>query len=136
MSRFLKQHVVLLIFLQPEFEPEQNGTQVLAPMLKQKTSEIGHCGRNSMENASAEEKCVNSGLHCFDNKEELDDSDWEDGTVARDDHPVTIELNMTAHSTVQKQIRRASAEDKVNCYRTEVGFNTKITFGHVLKVIL
>ncbi|KAL2976075.1 hypothetical protein AAZX31_14G198700 [Glycine max] len=96
----------------PEFEPEQNGTQVLAPMLKQKTSEIGHCGRNSMENASAEEKCGNSGLHCFDNKEELDDSDWEDGTVARDDHPVTIELNMTAHSTVQKQIRRASAEDK------------------------
>ncbi|RDX74721.1 DNA repair protein RAD4, partial [Mucuna pruriens] len=95
-----------------EFEPEQNETQVLDPILQHKNSEIGHCRRNSMENASAEEKCGNSGQDYLDNKEELDDSDWEDGTVARDDHPVTIELNMTPHSTVKKQIRRASAEDK------------------------
>lgn len=52
----------------------------------------------------------------MDNKEELDDSDWEDGTVAMDDHPMTIELNVTPVSSVQKQIRRASAEDKVRCY--------------------
>lgn len=89
-----------------------------------------------MEHASAGEKCSNSGQDYLDNKEELDDSDWEDGTVARDDHPVTIELNITPNSTVQKQIRRASAEDKVNCYITEVGFNMKITFSHLLKVIL
>ncbi|XP_020239639.1 DNA repair protein RAD4 isoform X3 [Cajanus cajan] len=96
----------------PEFEPEQKGMRVLDPVLQQKTSEIGHCSRNSMENAFAEEKCGNSGQDNLDNKEELDDSDWEDGTVARDDRHVTIELNMTPHSTVQKQIRRASAEDK------------------------
>ncbi|TKY56703.1 DNA repair protein RAD4 [Spatholobus suberectus] len=96
----------------PEFEPEQNATQVLDPILQQKTSEVRHCSRNSMENASAEEKGDNSRQDNLDSKEEMDDSDWEDGTVAKDDHPVTIELNMTPHSTVQKQIRRASAEDK------------------------
>ncbi|XP_027941751.1 DNA repair protein RAD4 [Vigna unguiculata] len=95
-----------------EFEPEQNGTQVLDPMLQPKTSEVGHCSRNPSGNASAGEKCSSSGEDHLDNKEELDDSDWEDGVVARDDHPVTIELNMTPNSTVKKQVRRASAEDK------------------------
>ncbi|CAJ1970819.1 unnamed protein product [Sphenostylis stenocarpa] len=93
-------------------EFEQDGTQVLDPMLHLKTSEVGHCSRNSMEKASAGEKCGNSGQDGLDNNEELDDSDWEDGVVIRDDHPVTIELNMTPNSTVQKQVRRASAEDK------------------------
>ncbi|XP_052726213.1 DNA repair protein RAD4-like [Vigna angularis] len=95
-----------------EFEPEQNGTQVLDPVLQPKTSEVGHCSRNPLGNASAGEKCSSSGQDHLDNKEELDDSDWEDGVIASDDHPVTIELNMTPHSTVQKQVRRASAEDK------------------------
>ncbi|ESW13736.2 hypothetical protein PHAVU_008G233100 [Phaseolus vulgaris] len=95
-----------------EFEPEQNGTQVLDPMLQSKTSEVGHCSRNSLGNASAGEKCSSSVQEYFDNKEELDDSDWEDGVVARDDHPVTIELNLTPNKTVQKQVRRASVEDK------------------------
>ncbi|XP_022637711.1 DNA repair protein RAD4 isoform X3 [Vigna radiata var. radiata] len=95
-----------------EFEPEQNGTQVLDPMLQPKTSEVGHCSRNPLGNASAGEKCSSSGQDHLDNKEELDDSDWEDGVIARDDHPVTIELNMSPHSTVQKQVRRASATDK------------------------
>ncbi|KAK7321488.1 hypothetical protein VNO77_32191 [Canavalia gladiata] len=96
----------------PEFEPEQSGTQVLEPVLHQKTSEVGTCSRNYIENASAEEKCGNLDKGYLDNKEEQDDSDWEDGTVATDDHPVTIELNVTPHSIVQKQIHRASAEDK------------------------
>jgi len=72
-------------------------------------------------NASAREKCSSSGQDYFNNKEELDDSDWEDGVVARDDNPVTIELNLTPHSTVQKKVRRASVEDKVNCYSIELG---------------
>ncbi|XP_052735951.1 DNA repair protein RAD4 isoform X2 [Vigna angularis] len=97
-----------------EFEPEQNGTQVLDPVLQPKTSEVGHCSRNPLGNASAGEKCSSSGQDHLDNKEELDDSDWEDGVIASDDHPVTIELNMTPHSTVQKQVRRASAEDKAS----------------------
>ncbi|KAK7300683.1 hypothetical protein RJT34_11531 [Clitoria ternatea] len=96
----------------PEFEPEQNATRLLEPILQQKTSEVGHCSRNSMENASAEDKCGNLNQGYLDNKEELDDSDWEDGTISMDNRPVTIELNVTPHSTVKKQNRRASAEDK------------------------
>ncbi|MCI30738.1 DNA repair protein complementing XP-C cells, partial [Trifolium medium] len=46
----------------------------------------------------------------MDKKEELDDSDWEDGTVAMDDHSMTIELNVTPDSSVPKKIRRELAE--------------------------
>ncbi|KAK7385674.1 hypothetical protein VNO78_31458 [Psophocarpus tetragonolobus] len=96
----------------PEFEPKQNETQVLDSSLQQKTSLVGHSSRNSKENDSAEERCGNCGQEYLDSKEELDESDWEDGLVAREDHTMTIELNMTPPSIVQKQIRRASAEDK------------------------
>ncbi|KAJ1391145.1 Transglutaminase-like [Sesbania bispinosa] len=100
--------------MMPEFEQEQNGTQVLEPILQPKTSEAGHCSRNSIKSDSTKEKSGHVSLDqgYMDNKEELDDSDWEDGTVAMDDRPVTIELNVTPDSAVQKQIRRASAEDK------------------------
>ncbi|XP_027192928.1 DNA repair protein RAD4 isoform X3 [Cicer arietinum] len=97
-----------------DFEPELNEAQLLESILLPKTSEVEHCSRNSIANDSAEEKCGHVSLDqgYMDNKEELDDSDWEDGTVAMDDHPMTIELNVTPVSSVQKQIRRASAEDK------------------------
>ncbi|XP_039690215.1 DNA repair protein RAD4 isoform X2 [Medicago truncatula] len=97
-----------------EFEPVQNGTQVVEPIVPQKTSEVEHCSRNSIGKDSADEKCGHVSIDegCIDKKEELDDSDWEDGTVAMDDHPMTIELNVTPDSSVKKQIRRASAEDK------------------------
>ncbi|KAK7276237.1 hypothetical protein RIF29_17374 [Crotalaria pallida] len=100
--------------MMPEFELERNGTQVLEPIPQPKTSEIGHCSRDSMGNASAEEKCGNasSDQGYLDNKEELNDSDWEDGTVAKDDRPVTVEFDVTPDSVVKKQSRRATAEDK------------------------
>jgi xeroderma pigmentosum group C-complementing protein len=98
--------------------PEQNGTQVLEPIVPSKTSEVEHCRRNSIGKDPAEEKCGHVSLDedYMDKKEELDDSDWEDGTVAMDDHSMTIELNVTPDSSVQKQIRRASAKDKASCY--------------------
>ncbi|KAL5102173.1 hypothetical protein RYX36_006500 [Vicia faba] len=97
-----------------DFEPEQNVTRVLEPIVPPKTSEVEHCNRNSIGKDSAEEKCGHISLDegYADRKEELDDSDWEDGTVAMDDLPMTIELNVTPDSSVKKQIRRASAEDK------------------------
>ena len=74
-----------------------------------------------MGNASAEDKSNNISLdQGFLDKEELDDSDWEEGTVAMDDRPVSIEFNVTPDSTVQKQMRRASAKDKVNYYLSAV----------------
>ncbi|KAI5434745.1 DNA repair protein RAD4 [Lathyrus oleraceus] len=97
-----------------DFEPGQNGTRVLEPIVPPKTSEVGHCGKNYIGKDSAEEKCGRVSLDegYMDKKEELNDSDWEDGTVAMDDFPVTIELNVTPGSSVKKQIRRVSAEDK------------------------
>ena len=74
-----------------------------------------------MGNASAEDKSNNISLdQGFLDKEELDDSDWEEGTVAMDDRPVSIEFNVTPDSTAQKQMRRASAKDKVNYYLSAV----------------
>lgn len=90
----------------------------MEPTVPPKTSEVGHCGKNSIGKDSAEEKCGRVSLDegYMDKKEELNDSDWEDGTVAMDDFPVTIELNVTPGSSVKKQIRRVSAEDKVSCH--------------------
>ncbi|XP_045828948.1 DNA repair protein RAD4 isoform X1 [Trifolium pratense] len=97
-----------------EFVPEQNGTQVREPIVPSKTSEVEHCSRNSIGKDPAEEKCGHVCLDegYMDKKEELDDLDWEDGTVATDDHSMTIELNVTPDSSVPKKIRRVSAEDK------------------------
>lgn len=88
------------------------------PILQPNTSEVGHCSRNSIGNDSAEAECGHVSLDqgYMDKKEELDDSDWEDGIVAMDDCAMTIELDLTPDSSVQRQIRRASAEDKVSCY--------------------
>ncbi|KAF7816466.1 DNA repair protein RAD4 isoform X1 [Senna tora] len=95
--------------------PETN-EQVLESIVPPKTIGTGDCSRNILTNASAEaeEKCVNASLDKInsDNKEELDDSDWEDGSVATNTLPMTIELNVTPDSTVQKRIRRTSAQDK------------------------
>ena len=69
-----------------------------------------------MRSASMDETCDNVKVDksYSDNREELDNTDWEDGVVATDDHPVTIEVNVAPDSAGQKRIRRASAEDKVN----------------------
>jgi xeroderma pigmentosum group C-complementing protein len=98
--------------------PEQNGKQVLEPIDPSKTSEVEHCRRSSIGKDPAEEKSGHVSLDedYMDKKEEMDDSDWEDGTVAMDDHSMTIELNVTPDSSTQKQIRRASAKDKASCY--------------------
>lgn len=95
---------------------ERNEYQVVEPIFPPKTMETGHC--SVTRNASIEEKCANASLNKsnLDNKEELDDSDWEDGSVATDVRPMTIELNVTTDSTVPKRIRRASAQDKVKYY--------------------
>ncbi|XP_028799917.1 DNA repair protein RAD4-like [Neltuma alba] len=95
-------------------ESERNECQALEPVLPPNTLETGHCSRNVMRNASLKEKCddVSSDKSHLNNKEEMDDSDWEEGSIATDDHPMTIELNVTPDLSTQKQIRRASAQDK------------------------
>ncbi|PNY07154.1 DNA repair complementing XP-C cells-like protein [Trifolium pratense] len=89
-----------------EFVPEQNGTQVREPIVPSKTSEVEHCSRNSIGKDPAEEKCGHVCLDegYMDKKEELDDLDWEDGTVATDDHSMTIELNVTPDSSESAEL--------------------------------
>lgn len=104
-----------LIFSQPLSESETREYQDLELVLSPKTLETGQCSRNIMRNASFEEKCDDVSLdkRQLKNKEEMDDSDWEEGFIATDDNPMTIELSVTTDSPSQKRIRRASAQDKV-----------------------
>ncbi|MED6180372.1 hypothetical protein PIB30_009725 [Stylosanthes scabra] len=97
-----------------EPETEQNGTHILEQILQPKTSEVGHNHRNPVGSTSAEEKCNNISIdqRYLDNKEELDDSDWEEGTISVDDRPVTIEFDVTPDPAVKNQVRRSSARDK------------------------
>lgn len=68
-----------------------------------------------------EERVDGGGLQntLSENREELNDSDWEDGSIpildSTDNLPVTIEFSETPISDRRKPVRRASAEDKVNC---------------------
>ncbi|QHN91806.1 DNA repair protein [Arachis hypogaea] len=97
-----------------ESETEQNGTHILEQILQPKTSEVGHNHRNPIGSTSAEEKCNNESIDqgYLNDKGELDDSDWEEGTIPVDDSPVTIEFDVTPDPAVKKQVRRASAKDK------------------------
>lgn len=77
------------------------------------------CSRDALRKISREEKDDGKTFQCTftDSKEELDDSDWEDGPVSVSNsigsHQVTIELNETPDSRRRKRSRRASVEDKV-----------------------
>lgn len=77
------------------------------------------CSRDALRKISGEEKDDGKSFQCtfMDSKEELDDSDWEDGPVPVSNsigsHEVTIELNETPDSRRRKRSRRASVEDKV-----------------------
>lgn len=83
------------------------------------TLETEACSRDALRKISREEKDDGKTFQCAftDSKEELDDSDWEDGPVSVSNsigsHEVIIELNETPDSRRRKRSRRASVEDKV-----------------------
>lgn len=80
-------------------------------------SEGEGCSKDPM-GKTAHEKKVDEGNFLSENQEELNDSDWEDGSIPISDStcnlPVTIEFSETPNSGIRKPVRRASAEDKVN----------------------
>ncbi|KAL2317281.1 hypothetical protein Fmac_031157 [Flemingia macrophylla] len=86
----IHQYYFLSNFAENQTGAQQNSEGTLTEISREAVGKL--LRRADKCNSFAEEKC--------------------DGTVARDDHPVTIELNMTPHSAVQRQVRRASAEDK------------------------
>ncbi|XP_062003363.1 DNA repair protein RAD4 isoform X1 [Rosa rugosa] len=76
------------------------------------------CSRDALQKVSRDAKGDGESFQCsFTNsREELNDSDWEDGPVPISNsiggHEVTIEINETPDSRRQKRSRRASVEDK------------------------
>jgi xeroderma pigmentosum group C-complementing protein len=86
----------------------------------QNTSEAECCGTDAIGKTAGEERVDGESLEntLSENREELNDSDWEDGSIpnldSTDNLPVTIEFSETPNSDRRKPVRRASAEDKVN----------------------
>lgn len=88
-----------------------------------KTLEANGYSRDARENLSSELKVDGENLVEDD---EMNDSDWEDGSIPdlhttnnnnreHIDKGVTIEFDASPDSAKRKPIRRASAEEKVNC---------------------
>ncbi|KAL6225771.1 hypothetical protein ACLB2K_004620 [Fragaria x ananassa] len=76
------------------------------------------CSRDALRKVSRDTNGDEESFQCsfMDSREELDDSDWEDGPVpisnSMGGHEVTIEINETPDSRRRKRSRRASVEDK------------------------
>lgn len=83
-------------------------------------SEAEGCSKDPTGKTAHEKKVNEGNLQQFfsENQEELNDSDWEDGSIPMSDStcnlPVTIEFSETPNSGIRKPVRRASAEDKVD----------------------
>ncbi|KAK4602389.1 hypothetical protein RGQ29_011440 [Quercus rubra] len=81
-------------------------------------SEAEGCSKDPTGKTAHEKKVNEGNLQQFlsENQEELNDSDWEDGSIPMSDStcnlPVTIEFSETPNSGIRKPVRRASAEDK------------------------
>ena len=108
----------MLFIFQPESEPKRD--KDVDSRVRENILESEGCSKDAKRKVSAEEKVDGKSFGCTSTNigEELDDSDWEEGSIpisnSAGDHEVTIELNETPDSTRKKRIRRASAEDKVN----------------------
>ncbi|XP_004289443.1 PREDICTED: DNA repair protein complementing XP-C cells homolog [Fragaria vesca subsp. vesca] len=76
------------------------------------------CSRDALRKVSRDTNGDEESFQCsfMDSREELNDSDWEDGPVpisnSMGGHEVTIEINETPDSRRRKRSRRASVEDK------------------------
>lgn len=89
--------------------------------------DAGGCSKNAIGNPSMEvdeERVERLQDNLLDKSEEMNDSDWEDGSVpvknSTENDPeshikgVTIEFD-AEDSARRKPVRRATAEEKVNC---------------------
>lgn len=78
------------------------------------------CSRDALRKVTRDTNGDEESFQCsfMDSREELNDSDWEDGPVpisnSMGGHEVTIEINETPDSRRRKRSRRASVEDKVH----------------------
>ena len=109
------------ILFQPASGSKRNGKPDLDSRVKSVVLEADGCSRDVTRNTLREGKVDEEGFQCTlsESKEEMDDSDWEDGSIpvldSASNHEVTIEFNETPDSVRRRPVRRATAEDKVNC---------------------
>lgn len=105
---------------QPESGPKRNDKLDVDPAAQCGNLEVKDCDRDAIQETAGEERLDGGSLQnsISENGEELNDSDWEDGSIrildSNDNLSVTIELSETPDSDRRKPVRRASAEDKVN----------------------
>lgn len=92
-------------------------------------SEVEGCSRDALVKTASEERLDGESLrnNSPENGNELNDLDWEDGSIpildSTNNLPVTIEISETPSSNRKKPARRASAEDKVN-HSSEITLET------------
>lgn len=85
------------------------------------------CNRDALQKTAGEERLDGGSMQNAspENENELNDLDWEDGSIPILDSttnlPVTIEISETPNSNRRKPSRRASAEDKVNYILNNIG---------------
>lgn len=90
------------------------------PRDKWNISEVEGCNRDALQKTAGEERLDRGSIQNAspENVNELNDLDWEDGSIPILDSttnlPVTIEISETPNSNRRKPARRSSAEDKVN----------------------
>ncbi|KAB1211313.1 hypothetical protein CJ030_MR6G021497, partial [Morella rubra] len=102
----------------PESRPKRNDKLDVDPAAQWSDLEVRDCDRDAIQETAGEERLDRGSLQnsISENGEELNDSDWEDGSIrildSNDNLSVTIELSETPDSDRRKPVRRASAEDK------------------------
>ncbi|XP_062107517.1 DNA repair protein RAD4 [Humulus lupulus] len=95
---------------------KKDGKQDIDSSVKSAVLEADGCCRDTSGNT--EYKVDEESLQCTlsENRAEIDDLDWEDGSIPTFDpasnHEVTIEFNETPDSVRRKPIHRVTAEDK------------------------
>lgn len=104
------------------------------------------CGRSAIGRSTPEKEVARKNSQDSNSGEEINDSDWEDGSIPTTDSvsinqnagikEVTVELGGPLDSSQQKPIRRASAEDKVDYVYLSNDLSTvclTVTFSLTLK---
>ncbi|XVE72231.1 hypothetical protein DITRI_Ditri11bG0022800 [Diplodiscus trichospermus] len=99
-----------------------NGQEVVHTMVEQNASKAEDCNIDALGSSQLEVDVRSHQGTLFDASEDMNDSDWEDGTIPKldpTDHSpnqsmkgLTIEFDEPSGSAGQKPVRRASAEDK------------------------
>ncbi|KAF5480011.1 hypothetical protein F2P56_000787 [Juglans regia] len=102
----------------PEIGPNRNDKLDVDPRDKWNISEVEGCNRDALQKTAGEERLDGGSIQNAspENVNELNDLDWEDGSIPILDSttnlPVTIEIGETPNSNRRKPARRSSAEDK------------------------